>query len=110
MTQIELVTAKFKISNSARAFIAQARQDANETLDDPLDVVGIGWGEIRPVNGKPFEDVVVGFYRKSQVQEIIELIQHVSGIDLVFHVAPKNLGKFDGKTIDYNEKAGFHLI
>src|SRR3954452_23790375 len=102
--------AKFSISSAAKLAVDRLRAEYDARFpDDPAAVASVGWGIIVPDSGPRSERVVVGFYRRSQLEDVAHGIQHVSGVPLIFFTTPKYAPKFDGKVLDHANESGFFL-
>lgn len=105
----DVLPANFTISEKAKIVIEDVRREWNERFGDPAVAVWISWGIFRPHSGPSFENVVVSFYGQSQLSNIADAIQNVSGLDVVLFTIPAYLHHFDGKVLDHDPKRGFFL-
>ena len=51
----------------------------------------------------------MSFYAESQLPNISDAIQFVSGLDLVLFIIPEYHHHFEGKVLDHDPKKGFYL-
>ncbi len=110
MTDTDLLPANFTISSEAKRGIELVRQAFNaHSPKDHAAVASVGWGIGTLYSGEQFEQVFVSFYSRSQFADIADIVQRVSGIDLVFFTTPAYRQKFEGKILDFDDERGFFL-
>lgn len=104
-----ILPANFTISPKAKIVIEDIRHAWNAQFDDPAVVVSVAWGIFMPYTGPSFENVVVSFYTESQLSNISDAIQNVSGLDVMLFTIPEYHHHFQGKVLDHDPKRGFFL-
>ncbi|MEJ2623686.1 MAG: hypothetical protein P8Z80_03840 [Pseudolabrys sp.] len=110
MTESDLLPINFSISDRAKIEIGNMRKYYEEQFpSDPVVAVMIGWGLFHFNSGETGENVVVGFYQQSQLDDFAHGIQEVAGMKVVFFTIPKYHARFDGKVIEYAPERGFYL-
>jgi hypothetical protein len=77
--------------------------------DDKADVLSIAWGTTILNSGKSWDNIVVGFYRKSERYKIEGGIQILDGREVIFFITPTNYGIFEGRVIRYEKDKWFFL-
>ena len=105
----DIPIANFTISDNAKRGIDLMRHGFEEASSDPAAVLSIAWGRFMPDAGTPFENVVVSFFGRSQVPQIADAIQLVSGLEVVFYTRPKDYPTFEGRVLDFDDDRGFFL-
>jgi hypothetical protein len=110
MAENELLPINFSLSDRAKTKIETMRKefDGHFSSDHAVAVM-VGWGLFHLNSGEKSENVVIGFYPQSQLDEIAHGIQEVSGMKVVFFTIPKYHTYFEGKVIDYAPERGFFL-
>jgi hypothetical protein len=104
--------APFTISDAALRHIEWMRaQCAEEFPDNPPAMAGVGLGQrVLKEGGLDDYSVLIGFWSKSKFSDSgYELVQRVSGLDLVFPVPDWQVPLFEGKEIDYAPDRAFYL-
>lgn len=110
MPKQDILPANFTISESGLIALKQLRKEAEPHYPDGTGVISIGWGLVyNNHNIKMYEHVLVTFYDNSQYKDIKDLIQTVSGIEIVFFITKEYYSKFEGKVLDYAPDKGFIL-
>jgi hypothetical protein len=110
MADSDLLPINFSISDRAKIEIGVMRRDFEEQFpSDPVVAVMIGWGLFYLNSGERSENVVIGFYQQSQLDEFAHGIQEVAGMKVVFFTISKYHARFEGKVIDYAPERGFFL-
>lgn len=105
----DLPRANFTITPRAVAAIDDLRRWWDSQVADPARVPAVAWGEYHLNTGERFSRVVISFYTDVEFDDIEEAIQEVSGVPLVFFVHDKDVFRFQGKALDFDEASGFHL-
>ena len=102
--------ATFTLSDAAKEYIRDAIADGDKrSPDDPIVATSIGWGTYSAESRQSGDGLVVGFYNCSSLHAIADALQNVSGMPVLFYVRPKDVVKFQGKVIDYNEEKWLFL-
>jgi hypothetical protein len=110
MANSDLLPINFNLSDRAMAKIETMRKEFNEhSPTNPAVALMVGWGLFYLNSGEKSENVVIGFYPESQLDEIAHGIQELSGMKVVFFTLPKYHAYFAGKVIDYAPERGFFL-
>ena len=110
MADSDLLPINFSLSDRAKTKIEAMRKEFDEHFSpDTAVAVMVGWGLFHLNSGEKSEDVVIGFYPRSQRDEIAHGMQVVSGMKVVFFTIPKYHARFEGKVIDYAPEQGFFL-
>lgn len=105
----DIPRATFTFSDTAKEFIRGAIADGDRrSPDDPIVATAIGWGTYSNESGSR-DGLVVGFYSRSSLPKIAVALQEVSGLPVFFYVRPNDVGRFDGKTIDYDPERWLFL-
>lgn|GEM_PF-1157892 len=106
------IPAPFTLSPAAIKQIERIRdQYLAFSPDDPPVMPGVNLAR-RLFDDGSFgpERVVIGFWRVSEFPaSAYDVVQRVSGVDLVFPVPPEDRPPFAGKQIDYSDDSGFYL-
>jgi len=106
-----IIEPNFTISGTALAALASLKADmARDEPDNPPAVAMVGWGLFYDKqNRKRLENVVVSFYRRSQLAEVEHGVRVVSGLPLIFFVTKETAAHFAGKQLHYAEGDWFYL-
>lgn len=105
----DIPVANFTISDNAKRGIEVVRRGFNAASTDPAGVLSVGWGRFMPNSGPAFENVVVSFFGRSQLPQIADAVQTVSGLDVFFFANSKDYPNFEGKVLDFDDERGFFL-
>lgn len=111
MTNFAGPPARFTFSQRALDMIATIKADPKAyDPEDPPGVLGVAWGQYYDNDGNMHKDgVVIGFYNRSQTAGATQDFYRVSGIPVLMGGNEEDARRFDGKVIDYDEKAWFFL-
>ena len=102
--------ATFTFSDAAKTYIRSAISDGDRrSPDDPIVATSIGWGTYHGEDGRSGDGLVVGFYNRSNLHAIADALQSVSDMPVFFWVRPDDVGRFEGKTIDYDQDRWLYL-
>ena len=103
----DLPQANFRISEAAKRGIEWLRAHQEKITGVTPGVVFVAWG-IRNANGsEQQQSVIVGFYDKSQDDEVKDGIQIVDGVPLIFFTNERYVARFEGKVLDFKGKKFF---
>ncbi len=105
----DILPINFRFSNEAKRGISILRDIWIANVNDPPGVLSVAWAQYVPDSGRPFEQLMLGFYGESELPEIAWAQQYVDGIPLIYFVTERDHGKFDGKVVDYTDEGGFFL-
>jgi hypothetical protein len=89
--------------------IENLRQFYDARSSDPAAVVMIGWGLFASNTGRRWENVIVGFYGHSELDQVAHGVQEVSELQVVFFTTAEHHPKFEGKVVDHDQARGFFL-
>ncbi|MEL6059627.1 MULTISPECIES: hypothetical protein [unclassified Methylobacterium] len=109
MQKEPILPINFTISSEAWKEIDSIRNLYDEGSDDKADVLSIAWGTTILNSGKSWENIVVGFYRKSERYKIEGGIQILNGCEIIFFITPKYCGIFEGQVIIFAQDKWFFL-
>jgi hypothetical protein len=109
MTDAAVLPVNFSISAEAKLEIENLRRFWDGKSQDPAAVVAIAWGLFTSNAGERWENVVVSFYGRSELDRIAHGVQEVSGLPVVFFTTPEHSPKFEGKVVDHTPQKGFFL-
>lgn len=109
MQREPILPINFTISPEAWKEIDVIRNLYDERSDDKADVLSIAWGTTILNSGKSWEDIVVGYYTKSERYKIEGGIQILDGCEVIFFVTPKHYGIFEGQVIRFAQDKWFFL-
>lgn len=106
MASEDFIPANFTFSARAIAALEVHRADIDATEQDKYLCAGVGWGYGTLKTGHRYEQVFVGAYTQSYLRQVKDLIQKVSGVDVVYFVVPEDYPKLEGLEIDFDGEAG----
>lgn len=110
MSELSLPPANFTISSpAARALERVKREHDLQFPDDPAAVLSVSWGFYMPNSPGAFENVVIGVYPRSMLDDVAHGIQEISGVKLIFFTSEDYQSKFAGKVLDHADERGFFL-
>lgn len=110
MSPPEILPVNFTISEAAKRAAEDIRAEYDAKWpDNPAAVLWVAWGITVPETGPHSENVVVGYYQKTDLAAVEHGIQEASGVKLVFFITDKHHAKFEGKVLDYARDRGFFL-
>src|SRR5215204_79708 len=102
-----VLPANFTISDAAKLEIENLRQFYDARSSDPAAVVMIGWGLLASNTGRRWENVIVGFYGHSELDQVAHGVQEVSELQVVFFTTAEHHPKFEGKSSTMTKREGF---
>ncbi|MFL5149837.1 MAG: hypothetical protein ACJ8DN_17090 [Microvirga sp.] len=105
----DVLPANFTISDAAKLEIENLRQFYDAKSSDPAAVVMIAWGLFASNTGRRWENVIVGFYGQSELDQVAHGVQEVSELQVVFFTTAEHHPKFEGKVVDHDQARGFFL-
>jgi hypothetical protein len=109
MLQTDIMPINFAISDIAKIEIQRMMDHENNIKTQSALVFYMAWGKYKLNNGSIFEDIIFGFYGKGNYSSVADMIQSVSGMDIVFFVVPRDHHNFAGKILDYIPEKGLFL-
>jgi hypothetical protein len=109
MPQSDVLPINFTISPAAKREIEIVRAFWDSESSDPAAVAVIAWGLYRFNSGQERGTVVVTFYGRSQLPEVADMVQDVSGLKVVFLTTEEHHPRFNGKIVDHAADRGFFL-